>query len=147
MYSMNHYVRRGTGTYLIPTILYSLFGFGTTNLHEKNALLRYCKTGIRIQQRQVSGVHSITVEKLAQPTPFHYIYHHVQSCGVRSSREGRYTPPISTLSLNVPVPCAIQGAMSYSYKLLTVSEGLLVREGGGGAENIQKCLVYLPPPQ
>jgi hypothetical protein len=38
-----------------------------------------------------SGVHSIMMEKLAQagegrgctPTPFHYIYHHVQSCSVR----------------------------------------------------------------
>jgi hypothetical protein len=39
-------------------------------------------------------VHSITMEKLAlaggggggsTPTPFHYIYYHVQSCGVRSS--------------------------------------------------------------
>ncbi len=27
--------------------------------------------------------------------PFHYIYHHVQSCSVRSSWEVRYTPPIS----------------------------------------------------
>ncbi len=26
-------------------------------------------------------------------TPFHYIYHHVQRCDVRSSGEGRYTPP------------------------------------------------------
>ncbi len=31
------------------------------------------------------------------PSPFHSIYHHDQSCGVRSSWEGRYTPPISTL--------------------------------------------------
>jgi hypothetical protein len=28
-----------------------------------------------------------------------YLYHHVQSCGVRSSCVGRYTPPISTLPL------------------------------------------------
>jgi len=27
------------------------------------------------------------------PTPFYYICHHIQSCGVRSSWEGRYTPP------------------------------------------------------
>jgi hypothetical protein len=41
----------------------------------------------------LSGVHSIMMEKLAQtgegggctPTPFHHIYHHVQSCNVRSS--------------------------------------------------------------
>jgi hypothetical protein len=47
------------------------------------------------------------MEKLAQPgegggftpTPFQYIYHHVQIWGVRSSLEGRYTPPISTLPL------------------------------------------------
>ncbi len=40
----------------------------------------------------LSGVHSIMMEKLAQsgesggctPTLFYYIYHHVQSCGVRS---------------------------------------------------------------
>ncbi len=56
-------------------------------------------------QRPLSGVYSIMMETLAQagegggctPTPFHCIYHHVQSCGVRSSWEGRYTPPISTL--------------------------------------------------
>jgi hypothetical protein len=40
---------------------------------------------------------AIMLEKLAQPSPFHYIYHHIQICGVRSSWEGRYTPPISTL--------------------------------------------------
>ncbi len=31
------------------------------------------------------------------PTPLHYIYHILQSCGVRSSWEGIYTSPISTL--------------------------------------------------
>ncbi len=35
------------------------------------------------------------------PTPFHYIYHHVQSCSVRPSWEGRYTQPISSLPLYV----------------------------------------------
>ncbi len=33
------------------------------------------------------------------PTPFHYIYHHLQNCGVLyapCSWEGRYTPHIST---------------------------------------------------
>ncbi len=35
------------------------------------------------------------------PTPFRYIYHRVQSRGVRSIWEGRYTPPISTLPLCV----------------------------------------------
>jgi hypothetical protein len=58
-------------------------------------------------QRPLSGVHSIMMEKWAQAGeegggvhahhPFHYIYHHVQSCGVRSRWEGRYTPPVSTL--------------------------------------------------
>jgi hypothetical protein len=53
-------------------------------------------------QRSLSGVHSIMREKLvragvggevqAHPLPFHHIYHHVQSCGVRSSCEGKYTP-------------------------------------------------------
>ncbi len=58
-------------------------------------------------QGPLSGVHSITMEKLAQPgegggstpNPFYYIYHHVHSCGVRSSWEDIYTTPISTLSL------------------------------------------------
>ncbi len=43
---------------------------------------------------------SIMMEKWAQPveeggsthTPFHYIYHHIQSCGVRSRWEDRYPP-------------------------------------------------------
>jgi hypothetical protein len=35
------------------------------------------------------------------PTPFYYIYHHLKSCGIRSSWEGRYTPPISTLPIYV----------------------------------------------
>jgi hypothetical protein len=42
-------------------------------------------------QMPLSGVHSIMIQKLAQagegigctPTSFHYIFHHVQSCGVR----------------------------------------------------------------
>jgi hypothetical protein len=33
----------------------------------------------------------------ARPSPLHSIYHHVQSCSVRSSWEGNYTPPISSL--------------------------------------------------
>ena len=45
---------------------------------------------------------SVTMEKSAQPgegegctpTPVHYIYHHVQRSGVRSSWEGRCTPPL-----------------------------------------------------
>ncbi len=64
-------------------------------------------------QRPLSGVHSImrvTISESAQPhvedegrtpTPFHSFYHHVQSCSVRSSWEGRYAPPVSTLSLNM----------------------------------------------
>jgi hypothetical protein len=57
------------------------------------------------------GIYSIMMENLAQtgggggrgctPIPFHYIYHHEQSYVVRSSSEGRYTPPISTLPLYV----------------------------------------------
>ncbi len=39
------------------------------------------------------------------PSPFHYTYHHVQSCGVCSSWEGRHTPPISTLPLYTYVLC------------------------------------------
>jgi hypothetical protein len=43
-------------------------------------------------QRPLSGAHSIMIEKLAQTggTPFYSIYHHGQSCRVRSSWEGRY---------------------------------------------------------
>ncbi len=33
-----------------------------------------------------------------KPTPFHSIYHHVKSCSVRSSWEGRYTPRISSVN-------------------------------------------------
>jgi hypothetical protein len=52
------------------------------------------------------GVHSM-MEKLAQAveggvctsTPYHHIYHHVQSCSV--SGEGIYTPYISSLPLYV----------------------------------------------
>jgi hypothetical protein len=33
----------------------------------------------------------------ARLPPFHSIFHHVQSCSVRSSWEGRYTPCISSL--------------------------------------------------
>ncbi len=49
-------------------------------------------------QWPLSGVHYMMV-KSAQPgvggcnaLPFHFIYHHEQSCGVRSSWEGIYTP-------------------------------------------------------
>jgi hypothetical protein len=55
-----------------------------------------CHVGHRVHtdwRRSLSGVHSIMMEKLAQagegggctPNPFHYIFHHVQSCSVRSS--------------------------------------------------------------
>jgi hypothetical protein len=37
----------------------------------------------------------------ALPTPFHYIFHGVQSCDVCSSWEGRFTPFISILPLFV----------------------------------------------
>ena len=44
-------------------------------------------------QRPLSGVHSIMMEQLAQagedgectPAHFQFIYHHIQSCSVRSS--------------------------------------------------------------
>ncbi len=60
-------------------------------------------------QWPISDVHSIMMEKTSlgwwwwgcTPTPFHSIYHHVQSCSVRSSWEGRYTPSISSLPLYV----------------------------------------------
>jgi hypothetical protein len=46
---------------------------------------------------QTHGVHSIMMEKPL----FTIIYHHIQSCGVRSSWEGSYTTYISTLPLYV----------------------------------------------
>ncbi len=68
------------------------------------------------------------MEKLAQagrgrgctPTPFHYIYHHVQSCescGVRSSWVDKYTPPISTPPLFVlcSIHCIENNAHSLSH--------------------------------
>jgi hypothetical protein len=69
-------------------------------------------TGHRVHtewQWLLSGIHFTMMEKSAQPggygkctpTPFHYIYYHLQSCSVRSSLEGRYTPPISSLPLYV----------------------------------------------
>ncbi len=55
-------------------------------------------------QWPLSGVHSIMMEKLVHPgedggggctpTAYHYIYHYVRICGVRSSWGGRYTPHI-----------------------------------------------------
>ncbi len=56
-------------------------------------------------QLSLYGVHSIMIKKSAQPgegewcspTPFHYIYQQVQSFGVLSSWEGRYTLPIVLL--------------------------------------------------
>jgi hypothetical protein len=39
--------------------------------------------------------------EVCTPTPFYYIYHHVKSCGVRSSWEGRFTYSISTIPLYV----------------------------------------------
>ncbi len=58
-------------------------------------------------QRPLSGVHPIMMEKLARAgeaggctaTSFHCIYHHVQSCSIRFSGEGRCTLPISYLPL------------------------------------------------
>jgi hypothetical protein len=58
-------------------------------------------------RRPLSDVHSITMENSARlvkggdahPPPFYYIYHHVQSCSERSSLDGRYNLPISSLSL------------------------------------------------
>ncbi len=58
-----------------------------------------CVTG---EISRISGVHSIMMEKLASLVGgggrgHSHIYHHVQSCSLRSSWQGRYTPTISTL--------------------------------------------------
>ncbi len=63
----------------------------------------------RVAMVTFCSIFSIMMEKSAQPgegagcplTSFHYIYHHVQSCGVCSSWEDRYTTPTSTLLLYV----------------------------------------------
>ncbi len=68
-----------------------------------------CTTEYTEWQRPLSGAHSVMMEKLAQAGEgwgftsilFHYIYHHIQSCSVGSSWQGRYTPPISSLPLDV----------------------------------------------
>ncbi len=73
-------------------------------------------------QWSLSGVHPIMMEKLAKPgeggrctpTPFHCIYHHVESCGVCFSWEGRYTPSISALSLYVPYSVVSSAALQIS---------------------------------
>jgi hypothetical protein len=89
-------------------------------LHEKNnqtwkigeQYTRSCVVGgghrvLTEWQWPLSGIYSIMMERSAlagvgggvcTPTPFHSFYHHVQSCSVRSSWEGRYTPPIFFIS-------------------------------------------------
>jgi hypothetical protein len=61
-------------------------------------------------QWTLSGVHTLMIVKSVQlgeggggctPSPFHSIYRHEQSYGVRSSSEGGYTPHISPLPLYV----------------------------------------------
>ncbi len=42
-----------------------------------------------------------------QPTTFHYSYHHVQSCSVRSSWVGRYTHPVSSRPIYVLTVCTL----------------------------------------
>jgi hypothetical protein len=39
------------------------------------------------------------------PPPFHYIYHHVQGCGVPYGYEGRYTPPFLLYPYMYSVVC------------------------------------------
>jgi hypothetical protein len=57
-------------------------------------------------QWQLSGVNSIMMDKLSQPGdvrgmhPLYFIYHHLRSCGVRSSWRSRY----STLPLFLLYP-------------------------------------------
>jgi hypothetical protein len=57
-------------------------------------------------------------------TPFHSIYRLVQSCGVRSSWEGRHTPPISTLPCiySVVNPFSTFGYLIHVYWLLLVHQ-------------------------
>jgi hypothetical protein len=74
------------------------------------------------------------MEKLAQPSPFHYIYHHVQSCGVRSSREGRYTPPIPTLPLYVL--CAVHTALRIEWQNFEYPEKQL-------GKNLRKTFIWV----
>jgi hypothetical protein len=69
----------------------------------------------------LSGEYYIMMKKLAQPgegggarggarhpLSLYPTHHHIQSCGVSSSWEGRYTHPISTLPLYVLCASTIQ---------------------------------------
>ncbi len=67
-----------------------------------------CRVNHRVY-RPLYGVHYIMMVKSAQAgmsggctsTPFHYIYHHVQSCGVRSSWDVGWPNRIVINALNV----------------------------------------------
>ncbi len=77
--------------------------------HTADNYMLYHRVHTDWQSPPLSGVQAIKMEKLAQPcegggcapTPFYYIYHHVQrSCGVRFSWEGRETDLFENYSEN-----------------------------------------------
>ncbi len=55
-----------------------------------------------------------------QALPFHSIYHHEQSCGVRSSREGRYTSHLWCLRLKVRLSSTFPSTFSTFLQQFTV---------------------------
>ncbi len=89
--------------------LYICISKWTITVKQNNAIWKQESENHRVHtewQRPLSGVHFHMMEKLVQAgegggcmlTRFQYIYHHVHSCRVRSSWEGRYIPYISSLS-------------------------------------------------
>jgi|688.fasta_scaffold95572_3 hypothetical protein len=83
-------------------MLYSLYSLNTPSY--KHCYSRTAPLNHRVHtewQRPISGVHSIMMEKWAlagegggcTPTPFHSIYHHVQSCSVHRKKAFRYSRP------------------------------------------------------
>ena len=92
-------------SYCIPPSL-QLYPFSKqpSSKASKCALFMFCRFKHRVHtewQRPLSGIHSIMMEKLAQacegggctPTPFRYIYHHVQICGVSLQLRGQIHTP------------------------------------------------------
>ncbi len=77
-----------------PANMFRIIYLSHTHFHSHFSLA--CRIGHRVNtewQWPLLGVHSIMMKILTQlgkgggctPTPFHYICHHVHSCGVRSS--------------------------------------------------------------
>ncbi len=66
----------------------------------------------------------------ARPPPFHYIYHHVHSCGVRASWEGRFTP-----QLGLYMYCTVWSALSAGAYTTTLYVMVDIVRGGWACTN------------